>query len=362
MADGPNVSGMIADPDFQKLSPADKRSALGKLTGDSTFGSLSDADTMQFVSKMQAAKPQQPANPINQQFSGATSISANNPGIVDRIAAMQVPGTGVSIGEAAGRAKQFLGMAGTEAGLLFGAPAAVAAPGATIGGLAGGYLGGKGAKAVTAAAGGGENAQALAEFSGQTIGGLAGGVGGSKLQAAIPSKDVAAQFLNQARAKAGNAPVELSAKTNEILDDIVSQGKLGGKVPKVISDLLERVGPNTKLPADAQPGPLTYNEARILQSNASQLSAEEKMALKGDLKRLIPQFAKSFSADIQEAANNAGVGAEHSLGMQQYAKAARLGNIQDELADMAKQSAINTVKYGGGTAVGGYLLKKILGK
>ena len=58
MPDGkPNVGGMVNDPDFQKLAPADKRSALFKLTGDKSFSALSDADTMQFVSRMSTPAP-----------------------------------------------------------------------------------------------------------------------------------------------------------------------------------------------------------------------------------------------------------------------------------------------------------------
>ena len=89
--------------------------------------------------------------------------------------------------------------------------------------------------------------------------------------------------------------IELSPRTNELVDDLVQQAKLGGKPIKVINDLLERVGPSTKLPAEAPPNPLTYDEARILQSNISQLSTEEAMGLKGSQKGLLKQLAGSFS-------------------------------------------------------------------
>lgn len=135
------------------------------------------------------------------------------------------------------------------------------------------------------------------------------------------SKTLGAKLLQQASSKAGQAPVEMSAKTNEIVDEIVKQGKLGGTVPKVITDLLDRVGPSTRQAADAAPGPLTYDEARILQSNASSMSAQEQMTLKGRLKYLIPQFAKSFGEDVQTAADQAGVGVEHATGMKEFANA-----------------------------------------
>jgi hypothetical protein len=44
----------VNDPDFQILSPAEKRAALFKLTGDKDFSVLRDGDTMQFVSRFQA--------------------------------------------------------------------------------------------------------------------------------------------------------------------------------------------------------------------------------------------------------------------------------------------------------------------
>lgn len=167
------------------------------------------------------------------------------------------------------------------------------------------------------------------------------------------SKSTGAQMLQQASAKAGSAPVALSPETDKIIEQITNQGKLGGTVPKVISDLLERIGPSTKQAADAAPGPLTYDEARIIQSNASTMSAQEQMALKGQLKQLIPAFAKSFSKDVQEAANQAGVGAEHASGMQEYANAASRGRVLQK-----------AIKYGttaAGTGVATDLLLRKLG-
>ena len=57
----------------------------------------------------------------------------------------------------------------------------VTAPVPTVGALAGSYLGGKGAKAVAAALGAGEEGQGLAETGGELAGGLAGGYTGGLL-------------------------------------------------------------------------------------------------------------------------------------------------------------------------------------
>lgn len=162
------------------------------------------------------------------------------------------------------------------------------------------------------------------------------------------SKSVGAKALQAASQKAGNAPVEVSPQTNEIVDKIVQQGKLGGKIPKIITDFLDRVGPSTRQAAEAAPGPLTYDEARILQSNASQLSVNEANDLKGQLKSLIPQFAKSFGRDVQSAANAAGAGPEHAIGMQEYAAASSRNRVLGKAAKAAVGS--------GAAAIGGKIL------
>lgn len=48
----PDVVGMVNDPQFLGMSPADQRTALNRLTGDNDFNQLSDVDTLQFVSRL----------------------------------------------------------------------------------------------------------------------------------------------------------------------------------------------------------------------------------------------------------------------------------------------------------------------
>lgn len=168
------------------------------------------------------------------------------------------------------------------------------------------------------------------------------------------SKSVGAKALQAASQKVGNAPVELSPKTNELVEEIVREGKSGGIVPKVITDLLDRVGPSTRQAAEAAPGPLTYNEARSFQSNASQLSAAEQMGLKGRMKSLIPEFAKSFGRDVQAAADAGGAGPEHAIGMQEYATASS--------RNRALAKAGKAIPYVGGTVYGIHQIQSFLKK
>lgn len=167
------------------------------------------------------------------------------------------------------------------------------------------------------------------------------------------SKTVGAKLLQRASTKAGDAPVELSAETNRLVDEIVKEGKSGSRTPKIISDLLDRLGPSTRQAAEAEPGPLTYNEARSFQSNTG-LSVSEQMDLKGRMKSLMPQFAKSFSQDVQEAADRAGVGAEHAQGMKEFAT-----------ASARNRALAKAAKYGGFTVGAGAaeaIIRRALGK
>lgn len=175
----------------------------------------------------------------------------------------------------------------------------------------------------------------------------------------LASKTVGAKLLQQASAKAGNAPVQLSPETDAIVEKIVQEGKSGGTIPKVISDLLDRVGPSTRQAAEAVPGPLTYGEARLFQSNASQLSTAEQMTLKGRMKSLMPQFAKSFADDVQAAANQAGVGTEHATGMKEYATAAARDRALTRMGKVAVPIAKGALAgLGGGAAYEAYRTMK----
>jgi hypothetical protein len=84
MAGNPNVKGMVNDPDFLGLAPADQRMALSKLTGDDSFGSLSDGDMLQFVSKMtggmnlRAPVPRPPVPQMQQSNLGIALGSGQN--------------------------------------------------------------------------------------------------------------------------------------------------------------------------------------------------------------------------------------------------------------------------------------------
>lgn len=221
-------------------------------------------------------------------------------------------------------AKHPIQAAATIPGALLGAAAAPAGiAGAALTGAAGAGMGTQVSQVLT-----GKNplsSESLNETGQNTaIGGATGAIAGSISPIAkwiTSSKTSGGAMLEAAAKKAANQPVELSPETNEIVEKIMKLGKTGQTPPKVVSDLMARMGPNPNAPANADEGPLLYPEARDFQSNASALSASEKLDAKGPMKAYMAQFSKSLSRDIQSAADEAGAGDIHRAGMQQYAAA-----------------------------------------
>lgn len=271
------------------------------------------------------------AHPTTQQEQQIDALMPQMPQRVKdiRSAALAMGGAGIGSEAAAGAAQGLPAFIKTMAG------ASGAGAGAGLGALAGGT----------------RPMEALATAAGTTA---TSAVASPFLKWLSSSKSVGAKALQAASQKAGNVPVELSPKTNELVEEIVREGKSGGTVPKVITDLLDRVGPSARQAAEANPGPLTYNEARSFQSNASQLSAAEQMSLKGRMKSLIPEFAKSFGRDVQTAADVGGAGPEHAIGMREYAAASS--------RNRALTKAGKAIPYVGGAAYGIHQIQSLLKK
>lgn len=232
------------------------------------------------------------------------------------------------------------------AGLVEGAVAKIAAAGA-------GGAGGDAAAQLTTT-GKVNPIQSAEAGAGMAVGEGAGQVLSPIAKWIASSKGSGARLLQAALDKAGSAPVELSPETNKIMEQIMQQDRSGNTAPKVVKDLLARVGPNPTAPANAEPGPLTYGEARNFQSNASRLSSGEAMNAKGSMKSLMAQFSKSLSGDVQAAADSAGAGDIHRAGMQQYAAA----SSRNQAASVAGKAALGLTAGGGGVLGAIEVLKK----
>lgn len=321
---GPNVSGMVNDPQFQSLAPMQQREALFKLTGDSSFNKLSDGDTLQFVNKMRTPATPQAAVPVG------TISAIPNQGIQNKVVNWLSDlegdvrhGTGMTL---PGRILQKMGARGTDMGVPESVSNYVASP--VLGPI--------------------KTAQGVAEGNvGKTVSGIA-------QTATLPSSFVAPQAAESTISKIPNKDwagkaigiVEQAAKDQSLKVSPDASGRVamrindiaksGASLPPPVKAFVNRI---TKL---AGKGPIDFQEARDIYSNATgRLSQDDINKLTPKMAFYLGQFARALHQDITASATTIGQGPLYQEAMQNYAQASKM---QALLARGAK--------YGAATAAG----------
>ena len=186
------------------------------------------------------------------------------------------------------------------------------------------------------------------------IAGEALGRGLPFLKNALPSKERAGANFQSVMGATKDVPIDTTAPGNTALQ-IQKMAESGGSMPKVVRDFIKRG-------TDPSKGPITYEEARQFQQNASRLSADESQRLTPNMKRMVGQFAADLNSATSGAASQTGMLPQYQGAMKEYRRAMSMQDFQN----MLKTSAVNTAKYAVPTAVGGaaagYAAKKILGQ
>lgn len=161
---------------------------------------------------------------------------------------------------------------------------------------------------------------------------------------ALPSTARAGAALQEVKAVAGDVPINTAKPGNTALE-IYTQSQRGANLPSSVGKLVRR------LAAPDQP-PMTYAEAKDFQSNISKLSANEKMALNPNTKRLVGQLNEDLKSSLQDAADTAGKGQQFQKAMQEYHSAMKLRGVSDAVIDATWKAALS--------GVGLYGAKKII--
>lgn len=211
-------------------------------------------------------------------------------------------------------------------------PAALANPGTTIAGVAGGYLGQRGAKKGAEYLGATPDQADLAGDVGGAAGAVASGYAASKVGSLIPSTAHAGQQLQDVRATAGNIPIDTS-KAGDTALQLYEQSQRGAVLPKSVRQFVMRVtAPDSE--------PITYAEAKDFQSNVSRLSANERMNLNPNTARLVGQLNANLKASLTDAAEVSGKGQQFVDAMKEYHNAMRLKGFTDAAIKAAIGAAI----------------------
>jgi len=181
-----------------------------------------------------------------------------------------------------------------------------------------------------------------AQFAGNLVGGaVTGGLAaeaGAPLIARIPTKAKAGAVFQDVMAKAADQPVWMQRSGSE-LQRAIELADRGGVKPGPVSKLARRVG-------NVNNAPMTYKEARDFATNLSDLSADEKMALKPVMRRQMGKLAKTFNQDVGDAADRVGMRPQYDQAMKDYAQAARIQNFLENAKKLAVPAAAGAVGLG----------------
>jgi hypothetical protein len=200
----------------------------------------------------------------------------------------------------------------------------------------------------------------LPEALGQGVGNVAAGeVGGAAAvkagraigDIAIPSTEHAGAALSQVRSAAGDIPIDMT-KPGATALELYTQSQRGATLPKVVRDFVNRA---TKPDSE----PITYAEAKDFQSNVSSLSADERMSLKPNTKRLVGQLNADLKDSLEGAADVVGKGDQFSDAMAEYHKAMQLRGLKEDAIEALKSHMVKAVVTGAGITGGGLILKKL---
>jgi hypothetical protein len=180
---------------------------------------------------------------------------------------------------------------------------------ALLGGTIGSEVGSRGASAV----GANEDQAALAGDIGGAVGGAAA-LGSGKVLEKFPSVERAGQTFQSVSKSANGHTVSVTPELSDALFKYQNLVDSGGSRSLAVSKLLNRLTSPDK-------GPLTYEEARLFQSNISRLSADETQRLTPVMKRQVGQIAGELNKAVENTTASVGQLDNFRSAMKEYSQA-----------------------------------------
>ena len=142
--------------------------------------------------------------------------------------------------------------------------------------------------------------------------------GAEAVAGAIPSSARAGRKLEDVLGAAKDVPIKAAGPTQEAFrgKEIASRG---GTLPKILRDFTRRT-------SDPDAEPITYKEARDFYTNA-RLAMTEYLQTKPNMWRQVTIFKNALGEALQQAAAQAGKGAEYKSAMTEYRRAKTLQKL-----------------------------------
>ena len=154
-----------------------------------------------------------------------------------------------------------------------------------------------------------------------------------KIAELFPSTQRAGEALQDVKATAGAIPIDTSKAGNTALD-LYEQSQRGAVLPKAVRQFVMRA-------TDPEGEPITYQEAKDFQSNISRLSANERMNLNANTKRLVGQLNADLKGALEDAADTVGKGEQFTQAMQEYHNAMKIKGMTEEAKDLLWKAAFS---------------------
>lgn len=170
---------------------------------------------------------------------------------------------------------------------------------------------------------------------------------------AIPRTARAGQNFQRVMSKAGNVPVDISAPGNVALR-IQQLADRGAPMPQVVRKFLLRV-------TDPSKPPMVYEELRDFASNVSRLSVDEQRRLSPVVRMELGNLRSALNHAAGKAAAAVGEGERYASAMKEYAQAARVGEAVRNFGEGVMKHAPLAGAVGAGSAAGGWIAKQLFG-
>lgn len=154
-----------------------------------------------------------------------------------------------------------------------------------------------------------------------------------KIGSVIPSAERAGAALEDVKSTAGNVEINTAKPGNTALE-IYTQSQRGANLPPSVGKLVRRL-------TNPDSPPMTYAEAKDFQSNISKLSADEKMRLNPNTKRLVGQLNADLKSSLEEAADTVGKGQQFAQAMKEYHHAMQIRGMTDAAIDASWKAALS---------------------
>lgn len=176
--------------------------------------------------------------------------------------------------------------------------------------------------------------------------------GGGAALDAMPNAARAGEAFQKVSGVVGDQPVDVGNAGNVALQaqDLANTGTT---LPKPLRDFLKRA-------SDPSKGPITFDEARQFQSNASRLTKKDSVNASPAMRRQVAIFADELGKATQSVADQGGVGQDFSGAMQEYGLASNNAKMYQGLKTALAKGAVKSIPYGiGGLLAGaGYKMSR----